>query len=194
MVDATGAFVSGSPIICGGNSGYNYYSECYLHSKATNSWSFLTNMTSKRVDSASVSLKGKLFMMGGNDGVNDTASTEYVQDGKTAQAGPNLPTPLSAHCAVKLSNGKVILLGGGSEGKGVLIFDPEAETFDQSLPSMTHGRWYHACVVFKSSLHENREVVFALLGWNQNTTEVLDYTQPNSTWTESNYHMRAIIF
>ena len=187
---ATGAIVSGHPIICGGRSeGSITHSECYHHSKATNSWTFLTNMSTKRAFSASVPVNGKLLVLGGWDGDNDLATSEYVSpDGDASQPGPDLPGPRSGHCAVKLSNGQVMLLGGAyPDEKSVIIFHPDTEKFDQSQPPLTFGRAGAGCAAFKSPLHDNREVVLAVGGYSQATAEVLDYTQPNPAWTESNY-------
>ena len=76
---ATGAIVSGHPIICGGRSeGSNYHSECYHHNKANNTWTFLTEMATKRAFSASVPVKGKLLVLGGWDDDNRLATSEYV--------------------------------------------------------------------------------------------------------------------
>ena len=36
-------------------------------------------------------------------------------------------------------------------------------------------------------MHDNREVVLAVGGLFRATAEVLDYTQPNAEWTQSNY-------
>ena len=141
---ATGAIVSGHPIICGGRSGgvgSNYHSECYHHSKATNSWTFLTNMSTKRAYSTSVPVNGKLLVFGGWDGDNRLATSEYVSpDGDASQPGPDLPGPRSSNCAVKLSNGQVMLLGGDPNVKSVIIFNPDTEKFDQSLPPLTFDR------------------------------------------------------
>ena len=181
--------MDGHPIICGGVSeGYNYHSECYHHTKDTNSWTFLTNMSTKRAYSASVPVNGKLLVLGGWDGDNRLATSEYVSpDGDASQPGPDLPGPRSSHCAVKLANGQVMLLGGYPDEKSVIIFHPDTETFDQSLPLLTFDRWGAGCTAFKSSLHDNREVVLAAGGRRQATAEVLDYNQPNPAWTESNY-------
>ena len=47
--DATGALVSGKPVICGGESGNHshnfHHRECYKYDKSSNTWIFLTNMT-----------------------------------------------------------------------------------------------------------------------------------------------------
>ena len=191
MSYATGAIVSGHPIICGGRSGAsNYHSECYHHNKATNTWTPLSKMSTKRASSASVPVKGKLLVLGGYDGYssNRLATSEYVSpDGDASQPGPDLPGPRSAHCAVKLANGQVMLLGGDPDEKSVFIFHPDTETFDQSLPSLIFNRDGAGCAAFKSPLHDNREVVLAVGGRRQATAEVLDYNQPNPAWTESNY-------
>ena len=185
---ATGAIVSGHPIICGGKStGTSRHSECYHHSKVSNSWNFLTNMTTKRSYSASVPVNDMLLVMGGYNGSSVINTTEYISpDGDASQPGPDLPRPRSSHCAVKLSNGQVILLGGYPDQKSVIILHPDKETFDQSLPPMTYNRTSAGCASFNSPMHGNREVVLAVGGRYQATAEVLDYTQRNPSWTESN--------
>ena len=52
---------------------------------------------------------------------------------------------------------------------------------------MKYDRWSAGCATFNSAMHENREVVLAVGGRNEATAEVLDHTQPNAEWTESNY-------
>ena len=190
MSSATGAIVDGHPIICGGYSeGSNYHSECYHHNKANNTWTFLTNMSTKRSDSASVPVNGKLLVLGGWDGDNRLATSEYVSpDGDASQPGPDLPGPRYQHCAVKLANGHVMLLGGDPDRKSAIILHPDTETFDQSLPPLTFGRWSFGCATFNSPMHDNREVVLAVGGEGQATAEVLDYSQPNPAWTTSNYY------
>ena len=195
---ATGAIVSGHPIICGswsyevcngGMCSVRSGSECYHHNKASNSWTFLTNMTTNRYYSASVPVNGKLLVLGGQDGDwNTHSTTEYISpSGDASQPGPDLPTPRSNHCAVKLSNGQVMLLGGVPDQKSAIIFHPESETFDQSLPPMLYDRSNFGCASFYSPLHDNREVVLVVGGSEQAKAEILDYSQPNANWTESNY-------
>ena len=188
MRHATGAIVSGHPIICGGKStGTSCHSECYHHSKVSNSWNFLTNMTTIRTASASVPVNDMLWVMGGWDD-SSLNTTEYISpDGDASQPGPDLPAPRDEHCAVVLSNGQVMLLGGDPDEKSAIIFHPESETFDQSLPPMLYDRNDFGCASFYSPLHDNREVVLAAGGYYQATAEILDYSQPKANWTESNY-------
>ena len=197
---ATGAIVSGHPMICGGWSGLPdlvAYSECYHYNKDSNNWIFLTNMTEKRMYSASVVINGSLFVMGGFRGHSAGAqsSTEYVSpDGFASKPGPELPSAQYGHCAVKLSTGQVMLLGGDPyypynlyDSKSVIKFDHHTETFNTSLPPLKFDREHFGCALFNSAMHENREVVLAVGGYFQATAEVWDYTQPNAEWTEINY-------
>ena len=204
---ATGAIVSGLPMICGGWSGLPdlvAYSECYHYNKDSNNWIFLTNMTEKRMYSASVVINGSLFVMGGFRGhsAGELSSTEYVSpDGFASRSGPELPSPRFGHCAVKLSTGQVMLLGGDPyhpwnlyDSKSVITFDYRTEIFNTSLPPLKFDRDSFGCAVFNSAMHENREVVLAAGGNLQATAEVLDYTQPNAEWTESNYSFLFLFY
>ena len=147
-------------------------------------------MSTKRYLSASVPVKGKLLVLGGwDDGYNIRATSEYVSpDGDASQPGPDLPGPRSFHCAVKLANGQVMLLGGYPDKKSAIIFHPDAEEFDLSLPPLIFERESFGCATFNSPMHDNREVVLAVGGQYEATAEVLDYSQPNPAWTESNYY------
>ena len=188
LAGATGAIVAGHPVICGGYSGERH-NECYIHNNVTNKWTFLTNMTAKRSTSASVQLKNQLFVMGGFIGDNKAlSSTEYISPIKfLSKPGPDLPSTQYRHCAVRLKSGKVMIIGGlpAENAKTVTVFDPDENTFDQSLPSMIHQRWNFGCAVFNSAMHENRSIILAAGGLNLETAEVYDYTQPNATWIES---------
>ena len=163
--------------------------------KATNSWTPLSKMSTKRDASASVPVKGKLLVLGGWYGYKDLATSEYVSpDGDASQPGPDLPGPRSWHCAVKLANGHVMLLGGWPDWKSVIVLHPDTEQFDQSLPPLKFGRRNFGCAAFNSPMHDNREVVLAVGGSEQASAEVLDYSQPNPAWTTSNYYSFVYCF
>ena len=154
---------------------------------AKNSWTPLSKMSTKRAFSASVPVKGKLLVLGGWGDDNRLATSEYVSpDGDASQPGPDLPGSRSEHCAVKLATGQVMLLGGAYTEKSVIMIHPDTKKFDQSLPPLKFERENFGCATFNSPMHENREVVLAV-GGGQSTAEVLDYTQTNPAWEESNY-------
>ena len=55
-------------------------------------------------------------------------------------------------------------------------------------PTLKHKRYYHACSIFSSQLHNGRPVVLAAGGAYEATTELLDYTQENAKWIVSKYY------
>ena len=130
-----------------------------------------------------------LIVGGFDENFDDLKSSEYIHadaDGQVS-AGPELPSPRAGHCMVALPSGQVIIIGGyGSEDyKSVFLLDIDANSFDTSVPSLIHDRRSAGCAVFKSPAHNLRPVVLAVGGADQATAEVLDFTQPNTNWTES---------
>ena len=113
---ASGAMVSGSPIICGGWSGLRgsgIRKQCYSMDIKKKSWEFLTNMTTKRAESASVAINASLFVTGGHYGPSGPlSSTEYIHKNGSASAGPNLPSPRAGHCMVNLPSSNIMIIGG----------------------------------------------------------------------------------
>ena len=75
----------------------------------TKSWNFLTNMTTNRLQSSSVAVKGSLFVTGGwDENHNLLSSTEYVTPNGNVLRGPDLPwvqflNPLKIHGITKKS-------------------------------------------------------------------------------------------
>ena len=67
--------------------------------------------------------------------------------------------------------------------KTVTIFDRITESFTDGV-KMNYNRENAACTIFKSPNHGNRPVVFIGGGKEQNTAEILDYSQSGATWEE----------
>ena len=117
---ATGAMVSGSPLICGGWSSSGIHDECYFMDLEQKSWKFLTNMGTKRAESASVAIKTSLFVTGGHDGGEPLSTTEYIHADGNILTGPDLPSPRAGHCMVALPSGKAMIIGGYATNKATL--------------------------------------------------------------------------
>ena len=49
-----------------------------------------------------------------------------------------------------------------------------------ALPPLKFDRSSFGCATFNSPMHDNREVVLAVGGYEQATAQVLDYSQPKS--------------
>ena len=109
---ATGGLLGTQLITCGGYDGNDEISRCY---KLGSSGTFAT-MNRERDYPASIVLTDKLWILGGqnNGGNRILFSTEYIfSDGRT-ENGPEMPTALTRHAAVKI-NQSTSLLAGGNE-------------------------------------------------------------------------------
>ena len=191
--NAAGGNIGGFPIICGGGISGTYKSKCYIYKQKSNSWKFLVKMTSKRGFHRAARLNGALWVTGGmrlHNQYTTLATTELIYPNGTVVNGPNLPTVRKSHCMVNLHDGRVMILSGNypiSTVKNVIIYDPTSKTFSDA-PSLLFERQNAGCALFYSPLHDNRPVVLAVGGSDQDaaTTEILDYTHTNS-WEQSEY-------
>ena len=69
----------------------------------------------------------------------------------------------------------------------MIIFDPEDNLFNNG-PDLNYMRDNAGCTIFRSPMHNNRNVVLAAGGAFQTTAEILDYTNPNANaWEESKH-------
>ena len=134
--------------------------------KATNSWTPLSKMATKRYYSASVPVKGKLLVLGGCDGDNRLATSEYVcssmemhpsqYDQQTPPSSPFCPhhwTPSSPYYVLPPITATLEIL---------------TEAVLAVLPSTVQ-----CMTTEKLSLQWEDE--------DQATAEVLDYSQPKSS-------------
>ena len=126
-----------------------------------------------------------LFIIGGyNNG--RLATTEILKPDGTVAWGPALPNAVDGHCAVTAKDGTVMLTGGDGSERKVWIYDPNTASFTPG-PEMINDHYAHGCAVFKSNLHDGREVLLVAGGSKQDTTEVWDYQTPGSSWTSSKW-------
>ena len=90
---------------------------------------------------------------------------------------------------VQLVNGLVLIMGAGNFRTELYIFNPTTEEFSRSHDMPTSRDWA-GCTTFHSQKHSGRPVVVIGGGEsggneddpNPTTFEILDYTQPGSTW------------
>ena len=204
------ASVQGSPVVCGGmEPSKARIGNCYINEGSPNfSWRKLTDHIRGRYMHAAVALGDRLWLTGGA-GVVTYANgqgtptgldlTEFISLDGTVERGPNLPKYLDSHCMIKLTDGRVMILGGvvtirnlndvGKENyyptKKVLIYHPDTMDFTDG-PSMLNNRSSFACAYFYSRLHGGRPVALAV-GGNLGRAEVLDYTLEKAKWQESKF-------
>ena len=117
-------------------------------------------------------------------------STEIIALDGTVTNGKNLPNARCGHCMVVINNDEFMILGSilqPDQYKSTLTYNANSGTFS-SGPSMIHDRRSAACSMFRSKLHNDRNVVLCAGGiFDQGTAELLDFSQENAKWTEGTY-------
>ena len=182
---SAGGLVNGKPLICGGYS-IGPTAACYQYDFSTNWWKEFAYLDSKEKGHASVQVPSGLWFSGG---YLKGWKTKFVYANGSVFAGPNLPEKRVNHCMVNLKDGRIMIIGGYPTYKDVLIYHLSNKSFAQG-PSLQVDRVSHACTLFRSPMHGNREVVLVGCGYREGGTrsvEVLDFKKPGAVWEQSKF-------
>ena len=111
IAGATGGFIAGQFITCGGYTYGDPIKECYKI--GTTNTSLHGTMKKKRQYAASIVLADKLWILGGSDENNILLnSTEYIFHDGRQEDGPGLPIAISRHTAIQINDTQFMILGG----------------------------------------------------------------------------------
>ena len=189
--DSAGDVLDGIPIICGGFTSSEYIRDCYKYDLSQNKWVFLTKMNRTRSSHAVVVTDGgRLWITGGwvNGDGDWLQSTEFLSADGSITPGPNLPTGRSQHCMVRLTDGRIMIIGGQTSNfrgeKKVTIYDLKSQSYTESVDTIFNRR-QHACALFFSKMHNGRPVVAVIASMYGRSVELLDYTTPGAIWEQS---------
>jgi len=172
-------------LICGGTYNRN---KCYGYKIGESEWSEFATLTTGRVYSGGIILKGlnggddTLWILGGT-GYQET--TDYVHSDGSVTSGPNIPTRTDGQCLVELPDtGNILHIGGDNTPtqQEVHLFNRTTETFTKLDNPLSERRSNFGCAVFNSAKHGGRPIVFVGGGrYSKYTAEVLDY-QVTTQW------------
>jgi N-acetylneuraminic acid mutarotase len=149
---------------------------------ATGTWTTKMPMATPRSSASAVSLKGKIFVLGGADCGNFFSTVEvYDPATNTWSAAAPMPTNRALHAAVAL-NGKIYVTGGAALGADGLFFfpttldvyDPDIDTWSTKKP-LPAPRAVHAAVALDG-------LIYVVGGLGDMSTTV--YNPASDTWTE----------
>lgn len=181
LYQTTGGLLDQVPVICRGCSEDNSacdLGDCYkLATDGT--WRHSATLDSPRSHSSGVDLGNRLLVTGGWY-TTILNTSDFVEVTGTSQ-GPNLPTPLYDHCAVRINQTTVILTGGNTEHG----LSPKTYYYnipDNSWtpgPDMNAPRVYHACGILRSLDTLDNTVVVAG-GSNSSETETVELLLQNA--------------
>ncbi|MDI1444082.1 kelch repeat-containing protein, partial [Polyangium sp. 6x1] len=136
---------NGKVLIAGGQGGGNFLASAEIYDPMTNTWSPAASMIGTRTDhTATLLLNGKVLVTGGY--ATPFASTGlktaelYDPAANTWVATPLMPNGHHDHFAARLSDGKVLVVGGGVGGD---LYDPVANTWSAG-PAMGQTRYFFA--------------------------------------------------
>ena len=93
-----------------------------------------------------------------------------------------------------MTTGIASFISGGLLDSGrtasVLKYEANDLNGDPVESAMVHGRYWHACTIFTSELHDGRPVAIVAGGSDgsgNNHAEIWDYTQEGSSWVSSKF-------
>ena len=150
-----GAMLGGAPIICGGKDGQG---DCLTFNNSHWISSHSLYSQKRREYMAGVLINSTtLWLTGGSAyGINRVSSTEFIVSGKKVGIlGPKLPYGLKGHCAVKLSDNAVFVIGGEAGHQlrvrnEVWIYNPQNGFTRRQGPSLITPRWGHSCASIRN--------------------------------------------
>ena len=108
----------------------------------------------------------------------DGSSAEILSSNGVEDAEINFPVSIAEHCMMRLSE-SVALVIGGIQNAATWILNTESKKVTPG-PRMKIGRGGHGC----ATLHLGDKIFGSVAdGFNEDSTEILDFSQENSTWT-----------
>ncbi|MBX3283392.1 MAG: hypothetical protein KF756_13075 [Acidobacteria bacterium] len=145
---------NGKVLLAGGvGTGWTFLADAELYDPATNTFSPTGSMTMVREShTATILNDGRVLIAGGHKGrrsnITIYSSTEIYDPAKgTFAAAGNLTVKRHKHDAVKLADGRVLILGGSDERDGdgayrnAEVFDPSNGSFTPVVNDMNTARY-----------------------------------------------------
>ena len=166
---ATGQFLDGKVIICGGAP---HTSDCYQLSKNSSSFEILSpSMQEKRDDAKSIVIQDHIWVTGGHAFYNRLSSTEFIKSSTTSQSLPmenmQLPEPVYRHAIIALNATTSMLIGGSSISNSLspktYYHDHLSKTWKVG-PDLIYGRQGHAAGIVTDHITHQQHIV-VVGGW-----------------------------
>ena len=147
-------FIESKLIVCGGTTDVADAMEptntCDAFCAAKQNWTKIDSMEERRHGAVGVSLFGKLYVMGGHNGIYITNTVEVFDVMKKVWShSPEMPLALTGHCAVAHED-SIIVMGGTldneRQSKSVFLFNVTKGTWSE-LNQMKQARSGHGCSI-----------------------------------------------
>ena len=147
-VDAVGANLASTPIICGGyfyNGGSRSSDKCFRYMEG--GWQHFATMIKRRAYAAGIAYNNALHIFGGYDFDTTTIlqSSEIVKADGSITEGPQLPSTIYLHAIASINSTVSIITGGAGGGYSdkTWYFNHASQEF-QPGPNLLKARGYHS--------------------------------------------------
>ena len=174
---ATGMYVDGAIIICGGYTPRN--NKCYQLKKGEQTFELVHTMEEKRYHAQSILVHRKMLVLGGYTDNSMTQTCEFINNQILNDTEFNrniqLPEPVFSHTIHNINKRTSILIGGytttTSESKKTYFYNHASNKWT-SGPKLINGRMSHtAGVLFDHDTHAQHIAVVG--GWGLDSVELL---------------------
>ena len=178
----TGAYIEDvdNAIVCGGWTGSQYRSTCYVYQPDTRTWSLSgTTLSAPKGFTASTFIEGQWFITGGRNASFYIKETESYDSGSdTFLSGVDMPVERFVHTIVSYSETSAIVFGNDFETDETFIYDSISETWTDGPALQTARDESQGGLV---QFPNGTNVVVAAGGSHTSTTEILD--SETRTWS-----------
>jgi len=147
FADHSLTYVNGRLLLCGGSHAARQ--ECFQMSKDSLTWEKQSKFAEPRSHHASVTLRGKLHLLGGGGGSSEVWS-------ETFGWAPTQPFPMvdgeevpTDGCGAKISSNQFLLAGGRTCPTCTFVFNSDSDVWTR-VGDMSEGRSSHGCTSYSS--------------------------------------------
>jgi len=158
------AFIESKFFVCGGSTELDGSlapnNTCDVFCVASQQWQDMQSMEENRHGAVGVSLLGKVYVMGGHNGIHITKSGEvYDPMKKTWTKMEDMPVALKDHCAVTFRD-SIIIIGGtledGSDTSAMFLFNVTTNKWQDINKPLKYARSGHGCSInIRPTVHSN---------------------------------------
>ena len=159
---AIGTYVSGSPLVCGGNEDGSFTDKCHSYHFESMSWTRQPDLMQVRSYSASTLLPNQTFLAIGGNGNDNAGTTSEMFFGDVWHVGPSPPHDMAGHCVVLINETHVFVAGdaSGADAKAAQILDVTTGNWTTLDPMGDEEREAAAC-----GLVGHKEIILFLISF-----------------------------
>ena len=176
--------------LIGGNLGESLTGLVYNYNFTNNSWVKVNNLDEPRENFGAVNIENELYVFGGYQGTNQTASLRKFQDEAWIALAP-MKERRNFHGYANWK-GRIYVFGGW-DGKEVLgnseVYIPEQNEWFSITPMPT-ARWGHSAIEFKDKIY----IIGGYNTLNQPVSTIEIFDPNTNSWIPNDYKIEATEF